>query len=163
MDELSETGAGWVAPAPLNVSDQIRALDRAGLPRAEIARRLGKRYQHVRNVLEGDKARDAPPRKPAAVGPDDPVSSAGKSLYFRLEVASDGTVVIPPAVRQAWGWEAGGVAVGKLDGKDFGLVDIVTSARRAREMLRPFLSGGESLSESLIADRRREAALEADD
>jgi hypothetical protein len=36
----------------LNISDRIRALDRLGMPRAEIARQLGKRYQHVRNVLE---------------------------------------------------------------------------------------------------------------
>ncbi|HXQ46159.1 MAG TPA: hypothetical protein VN806_06050, partial [Caulobacteraceae bacterium] len=35
-------------------SDRIRALAAAGAPRAEIARFLGKRYQHVRNVLEGD-------------------------------------------------------------------------------------------------------------
>ena len=36
------------------VSDRIRALDAAGIQRADIARFLGKRYQHVRNVLEGD-------------------------------------------------------------------------------------------------------------
>jgi hypothetical protein len=32
-------------------ADKIRALDTAGLPRAEIARFLGIRYQHVRNTL----------------------------------------------------------------------------------------------------------------
>ena len=36
---------------PLNVSDSIRYLDAEGYERAEIARILGKRYQHVRNVL----------------------------------------------------------------------------------------------------------------
>lgn len=36
---------------PLNVSDSIRYLDTEGFQRAEIARILGKRYQHVRNVL----------------------------------------------------------------------------------------------------------------
>jgi hypothetical protein len=35
----------------LNVSEKIRALDSLGLPRAQIAKVLGKRYQHVRNVL----------------------------------------------------------------------------------------------------------------
>lgn len=39
------------------VSGQIRALARLGWSRAEIARALGKRYQHVRNVLEDDKRR----------------------------------------------------------------------------------------------------------
>ena len=36
------------------VSNKIRALAAGGVPRAEIARLLGKRYQHVRNVLEDD-------------------------------------------------------------------------------------------------------------
>ena len=39
------------------VSGQIRALARRGWSRADIARALGKRYQHVRNVLEDDKRR----------------------------------------------------------------------------------------------------------
>lgn len=33
------------------VSSKIRALDAAGMTRSEIAKALGKRYQHVRNVL----------------------------------------------------------------------------------------------------------------
>jgi hypothetical protein len=36
------------------VAGKIRALAAAGVPRADIARFLGKRYQHVRNVLEDD-------------------------------------------------------------------------------------------------------------
>jgi hypothetical protein len=43
----------------LNISDRIRALDKLGMPRAEIARELGKRYQHVRNVLEAGKSKAA--------------------------------------------------------------------------------------------------------
>ena len=43
----------------LNISDRIRALDRLGMPRAEIARQLGKRYQHIRNVLEASRGRAA--------------------------------------------------------------------------------------------------------
>ena len=41
----------------LNTSQKIRALNKLGLPRAEIARRLGKRYQHVRNVLVAEAAK----------------------------------------------------------------------------------------------------------
>ncbi len=41
----------------LNTSQKIRALARLGLPRAEIARLLGKRYQHVRNVLVAEQAK----------------------------------------------------------------------------------------------------------
>jgi len=34
------------------VKDKILYLDRAGSARADIARELGKRYQHVKNVLD---------------------------------------------------------------------------------------------------------------
>jgi transcriptional regulator with XRE-family HTH domain len=43
----------------MTVADEIRALAAQGLSRAEIARRLGKSYQHVRNVLEGDRLQAA--------------------------------------------------------------------------------------------------------
>ena len=46
--------AARIIVSAATVADKIRALDAAGHPRAEIARLLGKRYQHVRNVLEGD-------------------------------------------------------------------------------------------------------------
>ena len=36
------------------MSDKIRYLDRAGHERADIARKLGKRYQQVKNVLDRD-------------------------------------------------------------------------------------------------------------
>lgn len=36
----------------LSTSAKIRALDRIGVKRSAIAELLGKRYQHVRNVLE---------------------------------------------------------------------------------------------------------------
>ena len=35
-----------------NTSQKIRYLNSVGVPRADIARILNKRYQHVRNVLE---------------------------------------------------------------------------------------------------------------
>jgi antitoxin component of MazEF toxin-antitoxin module len=69
------------------VSDKIRALNQAGFARAEIARFLGKRYQHVRNVLEGDKPRSAlsgylheegPPPTRSALA-DLPQSSGGRA------------------------------------------------------------------------------------
>lgn len=39
------------ADAKLSISEKIRALDKLDVPRAEIARLLGKRYQQIRNVL----------------------------------------------------------------------------------------------------------------
>lgn len=40
-----------VGDTSLNTSQKIRSLDSLGIPRAEIALLLDKRYQHVRNVL----------------------------------------------------------------------------------------------------------------
>src|ERR1700753_665808 len=51
-DKVERLGA--IAARHTTVADKIRALATAGVPRADIARFLGKRYQHVRNVLEGD-------------------------------------------------------------------------------------------------------------
>lgn len=50
-----------VSDPTMNVSSKIRALHNYGVPRAEIAKLLNKRYQHVRNVLVADeqKARSA--------------------------------------------------------------------------------------------------------
>lgn len=57
------------------VSGQIRALARRGWSRADIARALGKRYQHVRNVLEDDK------RRTPAVAPSGPGFAETTALY----------------------------------------------------------------------------------
>lgn len=50
-----------VSDPTMNVSSKIRALHNYGVPRADIAKLLNKRYQHVRNVLVADeqKARSA--------------------------------------------------------------------------------------------------------
>ncbi|MGN6101629.1 MAG: DUF7662 domain-containing protein [Devosia sp.] len=44
-----------VSDPTLSTSDKIRALHNHGVPRAEIAKLLNKRYQHVRNVLVADE------------------------------------------------------------------------------------------------------------
>jgi len=53
-----------VLEAKATKSDKIRELNRLGLPRADIARALGIRYQFVRNVLVNDGRRAGGPLKP---------------------------------------------------------------------------------------------------
>lgn len=43
--------------AQTTVSGKIRYLAKAGMSRADIARTLGKLYQHVKNVLDADAQR----------------------------------------------------------------------------------------------------------
>ncbi len=163
MPDLSENGVAWADQASQTVSDQIRALDKAGYPRAEIARRLGKRYQHVRNVLEGDKARGSPPRTRSPAGEGFQSIEGVSGTVYRLVIAADGSLLLPESVCRAMGLLPGGVVVGKLADSDLTLTSALVSAQRARDRIRALVPRGESMVDSLIADRRREAAREADD
>ncbi len=56
----------------MSVSEDIRALAREELATAEIARRLGIRYQHAYNVLKAGKAFPAPSNRVSEAGPPPP-------------------------------------------------------------------------------------------
>ena len=153
------------------VSAKIRALDAAGIPRAEIARLLGKRYQHVRNVLEGDKLRGgsspasgvAETSRPleGAYAPRD-VEDRGGGAY-RLVVRPDGSVMLPEAVRAAFAVTDGGAVMARLEGDEFKLISTATAWRRIDELMAPYRQPGVSWVDELIAERRREAAREDGD
>jgi hypothetical protein len=159
--------AHQIVASAATVSDKIRALNEAGYSRAEIAKLLDKRYQHVRNVLEADKIRapakrfDLPPREAAGMEETKAplfVNSKGEG-FFRLSLRSDGSLVLPSEVCAALKIGPGDVLVGRLEGRDFSLTDGETSMKRAQEFVRQMMpSGGGSLVDELIADRRREAA-----
>ena len=159
-----------------SVADKIRALDRAGVPRADIARFLGKRYQHVRNVLT-DPA-------PAATRPGDAVApgaaySVGRVEFsgvgegaspplvddrttatFRLPIDQNGSVPLPPVIEQALGFHRGGVVIAELEADRLILFSSSAALKRVRAMLSDLTLGGPSMADELIADRRREAAAE---
>ena len=162
-DELAR-----VVGSTATVSDKIRALDAAGYSRAEIARALGKRYQHVRNVLEGDKVRGvaerAAPRwrTPTPRGAGPPGLAPSETRVFRLVVGADGEVVLPEAARARLGVRPGNVVMGHVEGDKLVLMNAVASARLAQELVRATIPGDDSLVDALIQDRRREAAQEAD-
>jgi hypothetical protein len=166
----------------MTVSGKIRALAAAGYPRAEIARLLDKRYQHVRNVLEADRLH--PPRSklaeqgrpitveepggafhldvaaregPARRGGDGPEVEARGDGAFRLVVREDGSVVLPREVCDAFGISGRGAVMARLEGDEFKLVSAQTALRRVREMLQPYMQDGVSWADELIAERRREA------
>lgn len=155
------------------VSDRIRALDAAGAPRAEIAKYLGKRYQHVRNVLEGDKQRGgytlghadlsgveeqgSPFERPA----DDSelIDPRGEGVY-RLVVRPDGSILLPKEVLRAFNAEGGGVVMAELEGDTFSLISTATAIRRIQDAMRPYIRPGVSVADEFIAERRAEAARE---
>ena len=156
------------------VSDKIRALDAAGVARADIARFLGKRYQHVRNVLEADAVsgpsytlgradlsgvREAD--RPFDLEPDVDERPGGR---FRLEGRPDGWIFLPQKVREALNLPSGGSIMGKLGDEEFTLTATAKTVREVQALVRTIIPEGVSLVDEFIADRRREAAREeADD
>src|SRR5437868_12266911 len=80
-------------------SDKIRSLAKAGYSRAEIARFLGIRYQHVRNVLVDDEktgrqAAGAAPRQ-GFTQEADRAPNAEQLYPVKAKVESHGRVAIP--------------------------------------------------------------------
>lgn len=146
-----------------SVADKIRALDAAGHSRAEIARLLGKRYQHVRNVLEGDKLRAQPPAniEPPTDSRIEELPDGGLRVgaFFRLRIGPGGTVLLPKEV-MAFGYREGGVLLADLEGERFVIISPKESYRRIRAKIPPWKPGQPLWSEELIAERRREAARE---
>ncbi|MFL5053776.1 MAG: hypothetical protein ACJ8DE_00835 [Microvirga sp.] len=165
-----------LADAQASVSDKIRALDRAGLNRAEIARFLSKRYQHVRNVLEADKLKgqgNANPSRypqvgtqPAEIGGNDSGGSGesrAPTAFFRLTAERDGSLVLPRHILEAFGAAPGEVLIGVAQPGEIVLRTAAASLSRAQELIRALIPGDDSLADSLVADRRREAEQERAD
>jgi hypothetical protein len=151
------------------VSAKIRALDAAGIPRAEIARLLGKRYQHVRNVLEGDKLRGDSKPAPGVAETSRPFEGAYVSRdvedrgggAYRLTVRPDGSIMLPEAIRAAFAVTDGGAVMARLEGDEFKLISTATAWRRIDELMAPYKwKGGPFASDELIAERRAEAERE---
>ena len=134
-------------------SDKIRALGRAGYARAEIARYLDIRYQHVRNVLVASE-------KKAEAG-----SELGTGRLRRQEwaqVGPDGRVVIPALYRRFLGIEGGGPILMLYEDGGLRLVGRDAAMRRAQDLVARYVPAGTSLADELIAERRAEAARESD-
>jgi bifunctional DNA-binding transcriptional regulator/antitoxin component of YhaV-PrlF toxin-antitoxin module len=151
-----------VVASDATISDKIRLLAGAGYERAEIARLLGKRYQHVRNVLEGDRVgarrRTAPVNPAPAQGAKVRATASGR--HRRLIVGQNGEVILPPEFLAAMGLKPGdGVIVG-FDGEDLSLVSGPVALKRAQALVQSHVPRGVSLVDELIADRRREAEAE---
>jgi antitoxin component of MazEF toxin-antitoxin module len=170
--------AARIVASQATVSDKIRALNLAGHPRAEIARLLGKRYQHVRNVLEGDKVgrsaahtgvaeepalfeRDdeRPARRTSSAPPRPEFVDRGRGI-FRLSIRADGSVLLPPAVLEALALKGGSGVVARLEGDSFIFEGPDEALRRLRELTPPRRPGEPLASDELIAERRREAVWE---
>jgi hypothetical protein len=151
-------------------SDRIRALAAAGAPRAEIARFLGKRYQHVRNVLEGDAQRggyqlgraDLSGVREEAVrfdGSDEAafVERRGRGAFW-LRVRPDGSVYLPDEVVEALDAAPGNRVFARLKDGELKLISGEAAMEQAREIVRKYIPADVDLVQSLLDSRRAAAA-----
>lgn len=157
------------------VSDKIRALARHDVPRAEIARFLGKRYQHVRNVLEGDKSaapaegfytapRVETPGLSDQTSPFEPARPAERiGRVYRFMVDASGTIKLPEEVMAKLQIQPLSIAVALFENDTFAFLSREEALRRARALVPQWRPGDPLWSDELIAERRREAAEEERD
>ena len=159
------------------VSDRIRALNAAGVPRADIARFLGKRYQHVRNVLEGDAAQrggyvlgradlsgvsEGPP--PFEPQDDDSayIDRRRPGVYW-LRVRPDGSLPLPKELAEALGAEPGRRVFAELRDGALTIISAAAALKQAQDLVCSIIPPEVDLVESLLASRRAEVEREAED
>ena len=133
-------------------SAKIRALSDAGVRRADIARFLGVRYQHVRNVLIAYESQKK------ATGTSDVSALRAKGL----SVGRNGTIILPAEFLTALGVAEGDGLIATISNDAIELMTGREAARRAQDMLAPFLDDKANLVDDLLADRRREVQQEND-
>jgi hypothetical protein len=147
-------------------SDRIRALAAAGAPRAEIARFLGKRYQHVRNVLEGDAQSgggyqlgradlSGVGEEPARFDRSDEkafVERRGRGAFW-LRVRQDGSIYLPKEVMEALDAPPGERVFAKLEDGELKIISGERAMEQVREMVRKYVPEGVDVVESFLAER----------
>jgi AbrB family looped-hinge helix DNA binding protein len=140
-------------------SAKIRALAADGVPRADIARKLDIRYQHVRNVLEHDRMKQAK----AAGGNVAAAMPGDESASLKTRLGPDGRLVIPATFRESLGLKDGDILFARLENGEIALLTPRAAMLRAQAIVRRFVPDGVSLVDELIDDRRREAKRESED
>lgn len=169
-----------IAARHATVADKIRALSASGVPRADIARFLGKRYQHVRNVLEGDAQSGSEGGGGYVLGKADlsgvqegprpferdddaaHIERRGKNVFW-LKVKPDGSLPLPQELVDLLAATPGArVFVEVKDGR-LTMMSGKAALEEAQAIVRKYVPAGVNLADELIADRRAEAAREAAD
>jgi hypothetical protein len=156
-----------IAEPYATTSDRIRALAAAGAPRAEIARFLGKRYQHVRNVLVDDAQRSAGYQlgradlsgvreEPARFDRSDEsafVERRGRGAFW-LRVRPDGSVYLPHEVIEALDAAPGNRVFAKLENGVLSIISGERAMEQVREMVRKYIPAEVDLVDSFLKARR---------
>lgn len=151
MNKEQRAAMAKVAAGLPTTSAKIRALGEAGYQRADIARFLNIRYQHVRNVELQAKKKAQRQRQPEKAAPP---------AQVWVQVAPDGRVVIPAAFRRALGIENGGHVFMLPEETEVRLLSRDAALARVQALAAPYLADESSSVASFLAERRREARRE---
>lgn len=141
-------------------SEKIRAMARHGVPTAEIARFLGIRYQHARNVLMAEGLHKSAAQQGNGFGETAGEIVGEAPLPVWTVVSADGTVKLPPALMMAAGLAPGCQVFAGCAGGVLELLSQASALARAQQIVAKYVPEGVSLSDELIADRRREVLAE---
>ncbi len=134
------------------IAAKIRALAAKGQSRADIARALGIRYQHVRNVLVRDEEKKKTTER---------TMPADAAMPGKIPVAADGSVVLPSIVTEALALKGGDVLFVRIHDGEIHLLTRAAVTRRVQALAREFVPQGVSLVDELLEDRRREVEAES--
>jgi AbrB family looped-hinge helix DNA binding protein len=85
---------------------------------------------------------------------------ASKPQAVRLRLNENGRIVIPASIREAVGLKRGQEVLLWAEKGEVRISTMANRIRRVRELARKYVPEGVSLADELIAERRREAALE---
>ena len=77
-------------------------------------------------------------------------------IEFKTKLAEGGRIVIPAEYRQALGLHVGDELILRLENGEVRIFTTRQAIRRAQELVRHYIPQKRSLSDELIAERRRE-------
>jgi antitoxin component of MazEF toxin-antitoxin module len=145
-------------------SEKIRVLGRKGVPTADIARFLGIRYQHARNVLNdaglqnGGMAEEMPSELETKMLP--PVKSAAPVPwdwgFAWLDVGPDGTVRLPEKLMAAAGITPGSTVHVCYADDCLEVMTEDSALRRAQALAASIKVEGESVVDEFLREKREE-------
>ena len=139
-------------------SDKIRALAREGAATADIARYLGIRYQHARNVLVESGLHTRRDDKNAEGGGLEPSASDATVAWVRIDAL--GRLQIPASLMKTAGISGDEPVHVKASEDGIEILSRRGALKRAHAIAKQFVPDGVSLVDELIAERRREAGRE---
>jgi hypothetical protein len=146
-------------------SAKIRALAAAGYKRARIADFLNIRYQHVRNVLISSVREERSPPVRTEAGDDAGEETSIEAMtYGRASVDQSGQLRLPQVVLDALEVRPGGWIPWRFEEGELRLMNRAAALRFGQSLAADLAKRHPGVwSDQLIAERRAEAAREAEE